>query len=296
MESNEAKRAALLVEYAEVNSNFRLLTDIRFKLLAFLPLLVAIAAAAGGTAHKSIDPGFDAELLALCLFGLVVTVALATYNARNDQIYVWLVERGARIERELGLVDGSFGQRPNTWLDISYGFGRWRIGHSNSVALMYSAAVIVWLAGCLIATCMLIWGEGTSPAALGTAVALALSLTLACNFSVRAQRKKRRGEVVEAATEALKFVPTVRRKRELDDNSTVDPAFLSACLRLVARDRTKPEGQTEIVKRVIYYSGLDDRGRALHHIRDEDAEADIHYLALIVDLPTSMLLGGPQRR
>ena len=66
---------ALLKEYGEVSNNFRLLTDIRFKLLAFLP----IAAAALKSDNASL-PG-----LALSLFGLVVTIGLVTYNRRNDQ-------------------------------------------------------------------------------------------------------------------------------------------------------------------------------------------------------------------
>lgn len=296
MATKESRHAALLAEYAEVNSNFRLLTDIRFKLLAFLPLLVAIAAAASGTAHGNADPTFDAGMLALCAFGLLVTVALATYNARNDQIYVWLVERGARIERELGLADGSFGQRPNTWLDISFGFGRWRVGHSNSVVLMYSAAISVWLAGCLIAAGMLISGDGTAPLASGAAVALALISVAIGSISMRTRKAKRRREIVEAATVALKHVHSVRDKRGLDNEAEIDPEFIRACLPLAARDRGEAESRTEIVRRVFYYSSLNDRERTLHGIDGANVEADVHYLTLIVDLPASMLLGHPLRR
>ena len=71
------RRDALLAEYGEVSSNFRMLTDIRFKLLAFLPL-------AAGAAAAVLTRGNGTTLtLAFSLFGLVVTIGLVTYNARN---------------------------------------------------------------------------------------------------------------------------------------------------------------------------------------------------------------------
>jgi len=49
---------------------------------------------------------------ALSLFGLVATIGLATYNARNDQLYFELVGRAAAIERSLDLPDGAFANSP----------------------------------------------------------------------------------------------------------------------------------------------------------------------------------------
>ena len=62
-----SRREALLKEYCEVCSHFRLLTDIRFKLFASLPIAAA-AAAAILSGDRATVPG-----LALSLFGLVVT-------------------------------------------------------------------------------------------------------------------------------------------------------------------------------------------------------------------------------
>src|SRR4051794_28339270 len=105
----QERREALLSEYAEVSSNFRLLTEIRFKLLGFLPVAAAAAAAfkPEGTAPGRIP---------FALFGIAATVALVTYNKRNDQLYNELVGRAAAIERAIGVPDGAFANRPNAWL------------------------------------------------------------------------------------------------------------------------------------------------------------------------------------
>jgi hypothetical protein len=91
--TSEGRRVALLAEYAEVNNNFRLLTNIRFKLLAFLPIApAAVFAVITASASDVPSQAVEARAFALGLFGIVVTAGIATYNARNDQIY-WIARR-----------------------------------------------------------------------------------------------------------------------------------------------------------------------------------------------------------
>jgi hypothetical protein len=116
-----SRRDALLAEYAEVSNNFRMLTDIRFKLLAFLPLAAGVAASVLARGNAT------TLTLAFSLFGLVVTIGLVTYNTRNDQLYDTLVARAAAIERNLGIPDGAFANRPRAWFRLARGHGRFKI-------------------------------------------------------------------------------------------------------------------------------------------------------------------------
>src|SRR4051812_46301320 len=140
------RREALMEEYGEVAANFRLLTDIRFKLLAFLPV-AAGAATALLSAGGGRDGAAEGRTLALSMFGLLVTVALATYNDRNDQLYDMLVGRAASVEWQLGLYDGAFANRPASWFSITLPVVRrsWKINHRNPVALIYGASTALWL-------------------------------------------------------------------------------------------------------------------------------------------------------
>jgi hypothetical protein len=88
MREQDSMVANLRAEYGEVCSNFRLLTDIRFKLLALLPIGTGAGVALATTASSVSSP-------LIALFGLVVTASAALYNLRNDQLYNELVARAA---------------------------------------------------------------------------------------------------------------------------------------------------------------------------------------------------------
>ena len=136
-----SRREALLKEYNEICNNLRILTDVRFKLLAFLPIAAAAAAAILSTDRATV-PG-----LALSLFGLVVTIGLVTYNTRNDQPYNELVGRALTIERNLGPPDGNLANRPVAWLVVRFWGKKWKVDHGTGVGTIYRESVALWLFG-----------------------------------------------------------------------------------------------------------------------------------------------------
>jgi len=124
-----------LAEYKEVVTQFRTLTDIRFKLLAFLPLgTVAAAVFVPATNDLEKQP-------AIAAFALVVTLCIAAYNKRNDQFYDELVSRAAELERELQIEHGSFANRPKPWLK----YGSFKIEHRWPIGLIYAASASLWM-------------------------------------------------------------------------------------------------------------------------------------------------------
>ena len=202
----DGRREALLAEYSEVADNFRLLTNIRFKLLALLPI------AAGGatallSAGASRNGASEVRALVLSLFGLLITLGLTTYNARNDQLYDTLVGRAASIEWELGLFDGAFANRPIEWLSVSLPVLRWPIGHRFPVALIYGASVGLWIFGVVAAVVRLAWpNHSPPPGVLVAATAPAIAVPIVAAWRIGTQRKEREEAMCTDAVAAMKSV------------------------------------------------------------------------------------------
>lgn len=191
MRPADSKKAVALAEYREVLAQFRALTAIRFKLLAYLPL---------GTAALAVFLSRESSLLAhpaLPAFALIATVCIATYNKRNDQLYDELVGRAAQIEREdLGLIHGSFAHRPQAWLK----FAGVPVEHRWPIGFLYACATALWAS--LLAAAVLArlpaeydapWPEYLAPA-----------VVIAAWFGLRQWEKARKQALQEAVRSVIR--------------------------------------------------------------------------------------------
>jgi hypothetical protein len=282
---DDHRREALLKEYGEVSNNFRLLTDIRFKLLAFLPIATAAAAALKG---DSLGIGS----FALSLFGLTVTIGLVTYNTRNDQLYDELVGRAASIERSLGLPDGAFANRPRPWLTIRFFDVNWTIDHRTGIGIIYGASIALWLFGSFAP--ILEVGRRTY-LQLGLryfvvpdpsvwvhifALVLAVLVTALLAEKINVQTKQRAKEMRSLAAQA------VERARSVEfSQAAKDDTLLSLCARLAGAN-----ADIHIIRaRAQFYAAIDSESLSYYLPRDSREQTAAHFVALLTDLPPRWL-------
>jgi hypothetical protein len=133
----------LSADYNQTTSLIATLTDVRFKLLAFVPTISGAAIAVLGN-HRS-----TAELLAVGLLGLTATLGIVFYELRNTQLYDYAVHRAKKLEQRLQFVSisddtktgGLFSERPDRTFRI---FGLATVWHDRGLALVYGAAIGGW--------------------------------------------------------------------------------------------------------------------------------------------------------
>jgi hypothetical protein len=133
----QSKRDDLKWLYGEVCSSWRMLTDVRFKLLGLVPT-ISVVALISVLSRAETNAGLSPEArMGIIVFGFLVTFGLFIYDRRNSQLYNDLVSRARRIEEELGIDTGQFRGRkdPSNWL----------INHSNATNLIYGTTLAGWL-------------------------------------------------------------------------------------------------------------------------------------------------------
>jgi hypothetical protein len=127
----------LLALYGQACSGWRMLTDVRFKLLALVPtvsVLLLIGLLSGAGENKGLSANARVGIIVL---GAVITFALYVYDRRNSELYNDLISRARRIEDELGVDTGLFRGRPKPSNSL--------IQHDVATNLVYGAALGGWL-------------------------------------------------------------------------------------------------------------------------------------------------------
>ena len=110
----------LRLDYEQTTQLLRTLTDIRFKLIAFVPTF------AGASVGFFARPRPAVELLAIGVLGLVATLGIFLYELRNSQLYATAARRAKDLERQLEL--------SGSGLDT----------HDRGLSLVYGAALAGW--------------------------------------------------------------------------------------------------------------------------------------------------------
>ncbi len=128
--------------YKEICSTWRLLTDVRFKLLGFVPVISG-ALLLGVLSRPGSEDGISIPArIGLAMLGLMVTAALYIYERRNSELYDELISRGRRIEDELGIDTGHFRGRPEPRDDF--------IKHDTAIGLIYGVTGFAWIFGIIM--------------------------------------------------------------------------------------------------------------------------------------------------
>jgi hypothetical protein len=123
----------LRLDYEQTTQLMRTLTDIRFKLLAFVPTIAGASVGLVGRGQPA------SVLLAVGLLGLSATVGILLYELRNGQIFDAVVGRAAMLEQKLGL--GLFRDRPTNRVTL---FGFVAARHDRGLGLVYGGALAGW--------------------------------------------------------------------------------------------------------------------------------------------------------
>jgi hypothetical protein len=128
----------LRLDYDHTLDHLRTLTDVRFKLLAFVPTIAGASVGLVGRGRAA------ADLVAVGLLGLVATFGVLLYELRNSQVYHAIVDHARELEQKLGL--GLSSPRSRVTL-----FGIVAARHDRGLGLVYGSALAGW-------TYLVAWG------------------------------------------------------------------------------------------------------------------------------------------
>jgi hypothetical protein len=144
------ERDTLALDYQSTNEQIKLLTDIRFRLLAFMPPLVGVASAilSVGLGQAVLPPML---MLSVAVFGFFATLGVILYDLRNSELYnahihrAMLIERALKMQSHSAFAAGSHAgsHTLRMWSDLRFlGF---KVSHGAALNVVYAAMLAAWV-------------------------------------------------------------------------------------------------------------------------------------------------------
>ena len=128
------KEQLLLAQYTEVCKSYHGISEFRGKLLALLPIVSGAGISLLISKNYSLD---SSHLLAVGIFGALVTLGLFFYELRGIQKCKRLIALGSKLESALKIELGQFSDRPRRIA----GF----IGAETAGWVVYMTVLLGWL-------------------------------------------------------------------------------------------------------------------------------------------------------
>jgi len=132
------------LDYEKTMDYIMVLTDVRFKLLAFVPLVSGLSLAALSTSEDRLpEPGMR---FAIGVLGLMAMCGIAIYDMRNTQLYHAAMFRARCIEASLNLdrfTKNGLNEFKNGGLIIERA-GRYGVEHDLGLSIVYGASISGW--------------------------------------------------------------------------------------------------------------------------------------------------------
>lgn len=188
------KHKNLILEYEQINANFRMLADVRFKLLALIPILGGAAVfvlsqiglKAGTMATSSCQTLFVVALVSV--FGFFATLGITIYDQRNSELYNALIHRAKFLETAFcsprapgGLkkveIGGQFRERPAKNRKLLF-----KVGHDIGLSLIYGPLLGAWFLPFLYSVGRLFCIQNNFVMLTSASIALVLAIIFICRL------------------------------------------------------------------------------------------------------------------
>jgi hypothetical protein len=131
---------AALALYTEAGQHVRALIDVRFKLLALVPAVSALALVGIVSPNGPLKDASPLVRIAAALAGFAVVLGIRVYDLRNSELHDDLISRARLIEHQMGITRGVYIKRRKSV---------WPIEHGVALHLVYGAVLLAWLAAAI---------------------------------------------------------------------------------------------------------------------------------------------------